>query len=258
MDSPKLIFLLLIAGTLTAATAVTAQQIPPGTALPVMLNSTLDANKDKPGEKIEGKIMQDVPLGPGAQIGYDSHVTGHIVSVRRRSGSSGSSLTLQFDQIEDHGTVFTLTAAVRAMAGMEAIFQAQQPINSDSSSVSSDQWTTVQVGGDHVQRSQLRVVTPDQIVGKTTSGGAVTAKLTAAAKGACPATDGDDREQALWLFSTSACGLYGFSNLKLTHAGRTAPVGQIELQSSKDLLVRGGSGWLLLVQPASGTPAAKP
>ena len=52
-------------------------------------------------------------------------------------------------------------------------------------------------------------------------------------------------------FLTSACGVYGFSDMKLAHNGSSAPVGQIELHSNKDVLVRGGSGWLLLVN-ASG------
>ena len=39
-----------------------------GTALPVMLNSTLDARRAKPGQPISGRIMQDVPLPDGWKI----------------------------------------------------------------------------------------------------------------------------------------------------------------------------------------------
>ena len=44
------------------AVPFSAQQIPPGTALPVMLNSSLDAKKDKPGHKISARVMQ-MPSG---------------------------------------------------------------------------------------------------------------------------------------------------------------------------------------------------
>ena len=54
-------------------------------------------------------------------------------------------------------------------------------------------------------------MTDGQVVGKSTIGGDVTAKLIASRDGACRgAMAGDDREQALWLFSPSACGRLRF------------------------------------------------
>jgi len=48
-----------------------------------------------------------------------------------------------------------------------------------------------------------------------------------------------------------ACGLYDFPNVTLAHAGRTDPVGQITLLSSRgNLNIRGGSGMLLRVNDA--------
>jgi hypothetical protein len=66
------------------------------------------------------------------------------------------------------------------------------------------------------------------------------------------ATDSNDQEQALWVFSTTACGAYGFEDLKILHTGSTAPFGQITLESPKDILIRGGSGWFLLVNATPG------
>jgi hypothetical protein len=52
----------------------------------------------------------------------------------------------------------------------------------------------------------------------------------------------------LWVFSSDACGLYDFSNVTLTHAGRTNPVGEITLESRKgDFNIPSGSGLLLRV-----------
>jgi hypothetical protein len=44
-------------GCVLSATTVSAQEIPAGTALPVMLNSSLAAKKSMPGEKISGRLM---------------------------------------------------------------------------------------------------------------------------------------------------------------------------------------------------------
>lgn len=238
-----MLWLKLAAAVLCSATMLPAQDLPAGTALPVMLSSTLDAKKDKPGEKIEGKIMQEVPLPSGGQIKSGSHVIGHVVSVGK-PGVAGSRITVTFDQIQDHGQVSHLSVNLRALASMENVFDTKLPMGNQSDSASSDVWITKQVGGDVVNRGRGVLASSTGIVGRYTGSG-VWGRLTPGLDSDCPAAN--DNEQALWVFSTSACGVYGISDVKLTHNGSADPVGQIELQSDKDLLVRGGSGWLLLV-----------
>jgi hypothetical protein len=221
-----------------------AQDIPAGTAIPIMLSSSLDAKKNKPGETIEAKTMQEVSIPSGESIKRGSRVTGHVVAVK--TGAGGSRITLQFDQLEAEGKTIALSVSLRAVASTYSVSQTQNPLNADSTYVGSNSWTTRQVGGDIVNRSRGLVGSSSGIVGKWTGSG-VWGKLTPAPERGCPATDGNDQEQALWVFSTSACGVYGSRGLKLAHAGRTGPPGQIVLESQQDLRLRGGSGWLLLV-----------
>jgi hypothetical protein len=229
--------------------AVCAQQIPAGTALPVMLNSTLDVKKDKPGRKISARVMQEVRLPNGASIPAGARVFGTILQVSA-SGATGSRLVVKFDQLNLRGQTLSLMTSLRAVASMTEVFDAQLPTNTfDEYGTSIADWTTVQVGGDAVYRGNGQVISWDnRVVGSATLGGAVTARLTAVPDRGCRgAVEGNDREQALWVFSTSACGVYGFPELKIAHAGRTDPVGEIVLESPVNVQVRGGSGLLLRV-----------
>jgi hypothetical protein len=238
-----------------------SQQIPPGTALPVMLNSSLDARKDKPGRKITARIMQQVQLPGGTNIPVGSHIVGHVLRVDAAAATSPSRLALKFDTLDSRGRVVPLTTSLRALASMTEVFEAQLPTNNfDEYGTTTADWTTVQVGGDAVYRGDGKVRSPDnQVVGSATIGGDVTARLTEAPDRGCRGSiEGNDREQSLWIFSTSVCGVYGFPDLTIAHAGRTNPLGEIVLESPTHVQVRGGSGLLLrVVNPASTTAAPR-
>src|SRR5271157_4011817 len=209
-----MVWLKLATGLLGAATILAAQDIPAGTALPVTLNSALDAKKDKPGEKIEARIMQDVPLPSGGKIKSGSHLVGHVVEVTKPAGG-GSRIVLKFDQLEAEGKTVPLTVSARAIAAMESVYAAESPIDANSNYETSNEWTMRQVGGDIVSRGSGVVASGDTIVGKWK--GAVWAKL--AYVSGCPPHDLPSDEQAMWVFSVGACGLYGFKDVKLANAG---------------------------------------
>ncbi len=70
---------------------------------------------------------------------------------------------------------------LRALASMNEVFEAKMPTNSwDDYGTSTSDWNTVQVGGAGVYRGNGQVVSGDQVVGRATDYGAVTAKLIAA------------------------------------------------------------------------------
>ncbi len=235
---------------LSLATALSAQNLPPGTSLPVQLSSTLNAKNAKAGQKIEGKLMQEVHIGIDAQIRSGSHVTGHVVSANK-PGANGARITLQFDSIEVEGRTIPLHVALRALASSQSVFNAGLPAGAASTYESSTSWATRQVGGDVVFRGRGYVINGDGKVG-IWDGSGVWGRLPAS--GDCPAGESTDPQQALWIFSTSACGAFGFERTKIEQAGYTAPVGQIVLTSTKDIDVRGGSGWLLVVLNPAGQP----
>ena len=236
----------VVLAVLSCATLMGAQSLPAGTALPVEVGSSLNAKSAKPGQKIEGKLMQEVRLPSDVILKKGSSVTGHVISAKKPGG--GASIVVQFDRLQSDKQTIPLNVSLRALASSTDVFNAGLPTGPSSTGEFSGNWITRQVGGELVFRGRGYVASNEGRVG-TWSGNGVWGKLQPADD--CPASDGNGAEQALWVFSTSACGTYGLEDVKLAHAGRSAPVGQITLDSSKDIEIRGGSGWLLLVNAAS-------
>jgi hypothetical protein len=238
----------IVAGVLLFAAISLAQEIPTGTILPVQLDSTLKAGKSKPGEQISAKIAQDVSLGNGAIFSRGTQVKGHVVESRAASAGSPARIVVVFDSVRARGSDITVVTSLRALASMNEVFNAQLPSNliNDYGSTIHD-WNTVQVGGQGVYRGDGKVMSGPDVVGRASSVGEVFAKPIASPRSPCIRDAATDREQSFWVFSTDACGLYGFASLQLSHAGRTQPQGQIVLEAPGNLIVRGGSGWLLTV-----------
>jgi len=192
--------------------------------------------------------MQDVPLSPGVRIKEGSKVLGHIVEV---TTGAPAHISLQFDKLVSSDRTISITTNLRAIAGFMEILEAQiPPIGPGESDVF--RWlTTVQVGGDVVYGEGGPVSTgadANQIVGKAVNGG-VLGKVRAKEGTECRgAIDGNDSPQALWVFSSDACGTYGLEHISIAHAGRTDPTGVIVLISNRnDLKLPSGAGMLLRV-----------
>ena len=85
-------FKVLASSLLLMASGLLAQEIPVGTVIPVMLQTTLDAKKAKVGQKIEARVMQDVPLSSQTRIRAGAKLVGHVVEPRCRAGPEGRGL----------------------------------------------------------------------------------------------------------------------------------------------------------------------
>ena len=238
-----------IIAALSMSSVAYAQQIPAGTVIPVMLNASLNAAKDGAGKRFDGKVMQDVITASGITIAKGSRITGQVVSAAKSEGS-GSSLILKFDSIDDHGSTIPLTAAVLAIASLQAVAQAQAPINSNPDMLPASAWTTRQVGGDVVNRGQGRVGSSSGSTGTWLEGSSVLIKLTPNPDAGCPVGPGYDRAQPVWIFSSSACGTYDLGNLRIENSGMNAPIGKVSIASDRNVQIRGGSGWLLITVAA--------
>lgn len=248
----------LIAVSLTASllalvplhAAQPVQTLPVGTLLPVMLNDNLDSNKSKPGQKITAKLKQNVSLPDGTTVKAGSELFGHIVSVTRNSGPTGARVVFVFDRIKMNGREYPITVGARAVASMMAIADARKPINSVAPDGSSTwDYNTRQVGGDVVYgRKDVR--SNDGVVGMSPEPGWVVGLALGNPEAGCSPPENKDL-QSFWLFSTSACGMYGDDNENMEISRKPAhnKDGVITITAPKHVLVRGGGGILLTVMP---------
>ncbi len=222
--------------------------IPVGTILPLALNSSLNSRKVKPGQVITARVMQDVPLSPGSSIHAGAKVIGRVLGVNPANRTSGAQISFQFDTVVAGRQRIPITANLRALASMMAVEQAQLPETGPDRGTSENAWTTDQIGGEVVYRGGGPVANGLRSVGEPTTNGVlvhVSAKPGTKCRGEI---EGNDRLQALWVFSSDACGVYDLPDLAIVHAGRTNPVGEITLASDKgEVNVRAGSGMLLRV-----------
>jgi len=221
--------------------------IPAGTILPVRVPS-ISSNSAKAGDKIKANLAQDVRLPDGSTIHGGTRVLGEIVDVTNASAGRGATLTIKFNALVRHGKSTNIRTHLRAMASMMEVAEAQIPISGPGESDVYDWLTTQQVGGDSVYGKQGPVVGKSETVGESTYQG-VFVRVLASADGRCRGSvAGNDHPQAVWVFSADACGLYGFGDLEIRHAGRTEPLGEIVLESKRGpVKIRSGSGALLRI-----------
>lgn len=179
-----------------------------------------------------------------------ARVTGHVVSVEARSdASSGARIALKIDSLVVKQYTFSIRADLRAIASPMEVNDAGVPTVGGDRGTPPSAYTTIQIGGDVVYRGGGHVERHGTIVGEPVSDG-VLVQVSANPEGGCRSdVDGNGWPQALWLFSSDACGVYGYTHMSIIDAGRTNADATIVLGSDKGQFeIRGGSGMLLRVR----------
>ena len=245
------IFLVIL--WLCSAAVFGQDMIPAGTILPLRLNCPLNSKRTKAGQAITATLMQDVPLALRSTIHAGAKVIGHVIDVIPATSASEAKLSFQFERLEvSKKQTVPITTNLRALASMMEVHEAQLPKSGPDRGTSENSWTTVQIGEDVVYRGGGPVAHGLDVVGTPTANG-VLCRVRANTGAKCRGeTDGNDQPQALWVFSADACGVYGFPDLTISHAGHSSPFGQVTLGSTRgDFDVGSGSGMLLRVNKAA-------
>lgn len=252
----KLNSLAALGALLLAATALhAATVIPEGTVLPARLDTTLSTKKTKAGQVVKARIMQDVPLPDGRKIPAGSLLVGHVTSVHLASPENEAIISVRFESLRTPREQILLSVRLRAIASYTEVDRAQVPIDGADPGIPPSAWTTRQIGGEIVYRGGGPVENRQGKVGRPVEGGVLTT-LTANPDGGCNGSDAGGEPQALWLFSSYACGTYSLPNLIIAHAGHSEPVGEITFRASKgEVDIPSGSGLLFRVNDGANPQA---
>ncbi len=214
--------------------AVASAPLPVGLILPVTMDQSISLDQAHEGQPIETRIAQDVPIASHDKIPRKSSVTGSIVSIVKSADGNYVDLSLRFDKIEYHKQMISMVTSLRAVASYETVRHAQIPLTGADSGTPTGWADTTQIGGDirYGDSGQVRDL-HKQVVGKGVFGG-VLVHVRAAPDSDCEGPiNGDDRLQAMWVFSSDACGVYGLPEVHITHSGRTAPIAVMTLRFEK-------------------------
>ena len=238
----------LVIGLLVlSAPAFSQSLIPAGTVLPAQLSSTVNLQKSKPGQRIAARIMQDVPLASGKKISAGAKVIGQVISASAARNGQAAETTLRFNKLEFGHQSVSVNTSLRALASMMEVEGAQVPA-AGTDRGTPWAWTTRNlIGGEVAYGQGGPVVHGGDIVGESLFSGVLVPPMANPDSG-CPSDAGrNTRLQAFWLFASDACGVYGI-DVRITHSGRTPPLGEITLTSGNGKIeIRSGSGMLLTV-----------
>lgn len=200
-------------------TWATAQPLPGNTTLPVSFATTLEAGKTKVNDPVRAHTLQTVVLPDGTSLPKGTVLVGHVTaSVPFHFDSTPyavqkpSLLGIHFDSIERQDGAQPVNLAVRAIAGSAAVEEASRPFNVTEYQMNGPM---IQVGGDTYWPPDAAVRTRGgQIVAYARKDGVFARPLAAEARNAGPglACDAIPQEQAVSVFSASACGLYGMTD----------------------------------------------
>jgi hypothetical protein len=241
---------IVVMGLVAASTIYATILVPDSSILPAQLNLTISSKHSKAGEAISARIMQDVPLPGDARIPLGSILSGQVTKVLPAAGGDGGSISFRLDKLRMGQENIALVLRLRALASYVDVRQAQLPTGNDPA-IPESVWNTVQIGGDVVYRGSNTVRNRAGKVGRYVRGG-VLGELDSNPGRGCRNDGTGERAQALWLFSSDACGVYGLENVTIARPDRNGPAaaetGEITIQSSKgDVTLNRGSGLMLRV-----------
>jgi hypothetical protein len=219
---------IVLAQTGSTATGLSSLQAP--TTLPIAFTNTVSADHSHTGDRVLARTEQAVHLANGGVIPSGTTIVGHVVAANPfvydktpYAQQKPSTLSIRFDSLQVAGMTLPLNITVRAMADPLSSWSAREPGPSDMDPAE----TTTQIGGDELIRWKAEVVSRDGDVVAYNKRDGVYAHLVA--NHGC---DASSVEVSVGIYSASACGLYGFTDVTAQETGSAANPSVLTLAST--------------------------
>jgi hypothetical protein len=216
-------------------------QSPTAIAVPVVFTHAIDASKAHVGDTMTAKTLQIVLLPNGKVIPKGTTILGHIAETRSFSFDptpyavqQPSVLSIRFDKLTTKEATMNVVMSVRAMAGWSNSESAVRPEPTDEHDIVG---TVHLIGGDSYRADEKPITTPDgDIVGYNRKDGVFARLLDSEYSSRyshfqCEGSG--EAEQAVAVFSPSACGLYGLQDVYMADDGLGKEAGTFRLESRK-------------------------
>ena len=213
-----------------AAKAASATSSSVKATLPIVFTKTVSADKARTGDPVHARTTQVATLPTGEAVPAGTEVTGHVVAAAGfvydktpYAKQKESQLTIKFDSLRLAGKDVALKVMVRAMADPLTSWGAREPTSSDLDSLG----TVTQIGGDQLVPSQRDFEDADGDVVEENRRDGVYAHLIAHRN-----CDASANEVSVGIYSPSACGLYGFTNVAAREMGSESTPSTLSLVST--------------------------
>lgn len=201
----------------------------PQATLPIVFTKAVSADRAKPGDMVHARTTQVAKLANGDIIPAGTEVLGHVEAATGfvydktpYAKQKESILAIHFDSVWVAGHDIALNVTVRAMADPLTSWGAREPKSSDLDPLG----TLTQIGGDQLVPSQDEVVDRNGNVVAYNRRSGVYAHLISRA-----GCDGSSTEVSVGIYSASACGLYGFTDVSARELGSVSSPSTLSLVS---------------------------
>lgn len=214
-------------GLSLCSTAGNAATLPQSTTLPARFSHSVDASKARPGDTVTAKTLQVVLLPGGESLPKGTVIVGHVVAASPfqfdttpYAHQQPSRLSIHFDHVQNGNQSLAVTLSVRALANTIDSRQAASPHFTDETDRPG---TMMLIGGYSFSPLDKTIQADDgDVIGYNRKQG-VYARLLQSGyttpEGAVRC-DSTGTEQAIAIFSPSACGIYGFDKMYMPDGGQ--------------------------------------
>ena len=220
-----------------------------GTTVNAALQSTLDAKKSKPGDRVEARTTQDVKQDGKVVLPKGTRLFGHVTQAQARgAGESKSVLAVKFDSAESRSGQMPVNFAIQALASAQSAADASVD---DGDLLAAGGGTTSAVGGS--SRASGGGFVGGAVGAATSTAGNVTSGIGSTAGGVVGSTvnttarsaGGVGGLNAAGALTSNSQGVFGLEGVSLDSAASSAAQGSAIVSPTSDVHLASGTQMLL-------------